>query len=389
MNWRRLDPFAGRFSHTPSTDAAGFAAALIDSPSAGRGGTRMAARRLARCAIAAAPKRLAVDRAVAAGDEVVTLVIDVGATRATATLTRTVSRVARRDGADCRSVAARAAGRGGGRSAPNLVARCGARRCARGDRSPRRRILACVIWSPPGSSPDSVQALDRAIDDGTLGEGSIAGDEYLRNMAAAREREDGRVQWVEVCYCPTPLAEEREYWEPYFDARKGAGRPRAQPLPRSERHRAVGVRRLRLHRRASKRAWHAKGDRFRPKPSCALDTLQFILASCRRLLCRRCWRAPARRSSAAAAPKPRRCSRPRCVVVADARRRARRPLDAGRSGAAAGRPRSGGHRARPPARHLSRHRAVRAVCRRCGACTAGWRRRAAISRAPSRCTAAR
>ena len=63
-------------------------------------------------------------------------------------------------------------------------------------------------------------ALDRAIDDGTLGRGSVAGDEYLRNMAAAVEREDGRVQWVEVCYCATPLAEEREYWETYFDLEK-------------------------------------------------------------------------------------------------------------------------------------------------------------------------
>ena len=60
-------------------------------------------------------------------------------------------------------------------------------------------------------------ALDRAIDNGTLGAGSIAGDEYFRDMAQARELEDGRVQWVEVCYCPTPLAEERPYWEAYFD----------------------------------------------------------------------------------------------------------------------------------------------------------------------------
>ena len=63
-------------------------------------------------------------------------------------------------------------------------------------------------------------ALERAIEDGTLGRGSMAGDEYLRNMAAAVEREDGRVQWVEVCYCATPLAEEREYWEPYFTLEK-------------------------------------------------------------------------------------------------------------------------------------------------------------------------
>ena len=59
-------------------------------------------------------------------------------------------------------------------------------------------------------------ALRRAIDEETLGRGSVAGDEYLRNMGDAREHDDGRVQWVEVCYCATPLAEEREYWEQYF-----------------------------------------------------------------------------------------------------------------------------------------------------------------------------
>jgi hypothetical protein len=63
-------------------------------------------------------------------------------------------------------------------------------------------------------------SLARAIDDRTLGAGSVAGDEYYRNMAAARQLDDGRVQWVEVCYCATPLAEEREYWEPYFDLEK-------------------------------------------------------------------------------------------------------------------------------------------------------------------------
>jgi len=60
------------------------------------------------------------------------------------------------------------------------------------------------------------RALVRAIDNETLGAGSVAGDEYVRNMAAARQYADGRVQWVEVCYCPTPLAEERAYWEAFF-----------------------------------------------------------------------------------------------------------------------------------------------------------------------------
>ena len=68
--------------------------------------------------------------------------------------------------------------------------------------------------------PGRAAALADAIDKGTLGQGSIAGDEYLRNMNDARQHEDGRVQWVEVCFCPTPLAEEREYWEDYFTLEK-------------------------------------------------------------------------------------------------------------------------------------------------------------------------
>jgi hypothetical protein len=59
-------------------------------------------------------------------------------------------------------------------------------------------------------------ALARAIDDRTLGQGSIAGDEYGYNMAHARELPDGRVKWVETCFCPTPLQEERPYWEEFF-----------------------------------------------------------------------------------------------------------------------------------------------------------------------------
>lgn len=68
----------------------------------------------------------------------------------------------------------------------------------------------------PGKAAD----LTEAIEQRSLGEGSVAGDEYLRNMAAARALDDGRVQWVEVCFCPTPLLEEREYWEEFFDIEK-------------------------------------------------------------------------------------------------------------------------------------------------------------------------
>jgi len=64
--------------------------------------------------------------------------------------------------------------------------------------------------------PGREDALADAIDRGTLGRGSVAEGEYLRNMRDAREGDDGRVRWVEVCYCPTPLEEERPYWESYF-----------------------------------------------------------------------------------------------------------------------------------------------------------------------------
>ena len=58
--------------------------------------------------------------------------------------------------------------------------------------------------------------LKRAIETGSLGRGSVAGDEYLHDMAAARELADGRVKWVETCFCATPLQEERPYWEEFF-----------------------------------------------------------------------------------------------------------------------------------------------------------------------------
>jgi hypothetical protein len=65
--------------------------------------------------------------------------------------------------------------------------------------------------------PGMEKALRRAIDRGTLGAGSVAGDEYLRTMRDARLYDDGTARWVEVCYCSIPLEEERPYWEEFFD----------------------------------------------------------------------------------------------------------------------------------------------------------------------------
>jgi hypothetical protein len=65
--------------------------------------------------------------------------------------------------------------------------------------------------------PGREAALLEAIERQTLGQGSVAEGEYLRNMHDARLCADQTARWVEVCYCPTPLQEEQPYWEEYFD----------------------------------------------------------------------------------------------------------------------------------------------------------------------------
>ena len=68
--------------------------------------------------------------------------------------------------------------------------------------------------------PGCRTALLKAIEAGTLGKGSVAEGEYVRNMRDARLCPDQTARWVEVCYCPTPLQEERPYWEQYFELAK-------------------------------------------------------------------------------------------------------------------------------------------------------------------------
>jgi hypothetical protein len=74
------------------------------------------------------------------------------------------------------------------------------------------RYLVCARVRP-GKEAE----LLRAIENGTLGAGSVADGEYLRNMEAARLCADGTARWVEVCFCEEPLQEERPYWEEYFE----------------------------------------------------------------------------------------------------------------------------------------------------------------------------
>jgi hypothetical protein len=85
--------------------------------------------------------------------------------------------------------------------------------------------------------PGKEVQLLRAIEEGTLGRGSVAGDEYLENMARARLCENGAVRWIEVCFCDVPLAEERPYWEEFFELAKvqdAHGRHRCQDLNGTE-----------------------------------------------------------------------------------------------------------------------------------------------------------
>ena len=85
----------------------------------------------------------------------------------------------------------------------------------------------------PGREAD----LLKAIEEGTLGAGSVAGDEYLRNMEQARLCSNGSLRWVEVCFCSTPLEEERPYWEEYFEllrVQDAHGRHRCRDLDGTE-----------------------------------------------------------------------------------------------------------------------------------------------------------
>ena len=65
--------------------------------------------------------------------------------------------------------------------------------------------------------PGKEKPLLAAIESGTLGRGSVAGNEYVDDMANARIGADGICTWAEDCICTTPLQEERPYWEEYFD----------------------------------------------------------------------------------------------------------------------------------------------------------------------------
>src|SRR5947209_6772123 len=65
--------------------------------------------------------------------------------------------------------------------------------------------------------PGKATALLQAIENGSLGRGSVAGDEYIYDMKQARLSADGCAHWVETCLCEITLKEERPYWEEYLE----------------------------------------------------------------------------------------------------------------------------------------------------------------------------
>ena len=79
-------------------------------------------------------------------------------------------------------------------------------------------LLSCMRYLVKAKLKSSKKRpLIRAINNASLGRGSVAGDEYLHNMREARLDKSGTAIWVETCFCDPPLAEERPYWEEYFE----------------------------------------------------------------------------------------------------------------------------------------------------------------------------
>ena len=70
---------------------------------------------------------------------------------------------------------------------------------------------------PAQLRPGKGASLVEAINSRKLGAGSVAGDEYVHDMDQARRMDDGSVCWLETCFCPTTLLEERSYWEEHFE----------------------------------------------------------------------------------------------------------------------------------------------------------------------------
>ncbi len=67
-------------------------------------------------------------------------------------------------------------------------------------------------------APEHAAEFHRRLTDGTIAARRPDGAEIVASMERARIGPDGAVRWTETCYCPSPLAHEREtVLDRYFD----------------------------------------------------------------------------------------------------------------------------------------------------------------------------
>jgi hypothetical protein len=80
------------------------------------------------------------------------------------------------------------------------------------------------------------KTLREAIETGALGKGEIFEKEMQGAMQEARVS-NGLITFYEICYCPSPLQEEREYYDRYLEileAQVVEGRPSLEGEPLGE-----------------------------------------------------------------------------------------------------------------------------------------------------------
>ena len=63
---------------------------------------------------------------------------------------------------------------------------------------------------------DNMEKFFQKLSDGTIEQQEPDGPEIVASMRRAKLTSPGVIEWSETCYCPTPLAHERETVYDYF-----------------------------------------------------------------------------------------------------------------------------------------------------------------------------
>ena len=119
----------------------------------------------------------------------------------------------------------------------------------------------------------------RAIEDETLGRGSIAGDEYRYDMetSAHRIRMERRAG-SKLVFAIRRWQEERPYWEKYFDLLSVKDAHSRRNCRHENGTEALGLLRLRLHAQAGRETCTKEDEAFLPKLRSSLMEEPLILA---------------------------------------------------------------------------------------------------------------